>query len=269
MSDSDSDTQSSDTVIFAGATKVLAKGIVDGAGAFLSRICLPAAEEIGLLFQDRVRAWRAVNAVKLLSKAQQKYKKFFGNAQLHAHPRIVQRVLDRGSWTDDDYLLERWAGLLSSSCTEDGVNDSDLMLVSLLDQMTSIEARLLDYAFVNTGFRVFPDKSIGSLSGFKVPLDKLANDINAAPFSSLGLALCHCKALQVTDHELTYSPDGAQVYLKPKILGLHLFIRGQGFPGPFADYDYCDVEPTKTCESGVWLTEKRWHTKQPLAEQID
>ena len=32
----------------------LAKGVVDGAGAFLSRICLPAAEEFGLLLRDKV-----------------------------------------------------------------------------------------------------------------------------------------------------------------------------------------------------------------------
>lgn len=32
----------------------LAQGAVDGAGAFLGRICLPAAEEFGLLLRDKV-----------------------------------------------------------------------------------------------------------------------------------------------------------------------------------------------------------------------
>ena len=35
------------------------KGTVDGAAAFLSRICLPAAEEFGLLLRDRVSHLRA------------------------------------------------------------------------------------------------------------------------------------------------------------------------------------------------------------------
>jgi hypothetical protein len=39
------------------------KAAIDGASAFLARICLPAAEEFGLLLQDKVRAWRVRNAV--------------------------------------------------------------------------------------------------------------------------------------------------------------------------------------------------------------
>jgi hypothetical protein len=34
------------------AVKIATKGAVDGVGAFLSRICLPAAEEFGLLCRD-------------------------------------------------------------------------------------------------------------------------------------------------------------------------------------------------------------------------
>ncbi len=36
------------------AAKIVTQAAVDGAGAFLGRICLPAAEEFGLLLRDKV-----------------------------------------------------------------------------------------------------------------------------------------------------------------------------------------------------------------------
>jgi hypothetical protein len=54
----------------ADAALVVTKGSVDGAGAFLSRICLPVAEEFGLLLKDKVGHWRANNAAKIANKAE-------------------------------------------------------------------------------------------------------------------------------------------------------------------------------------------------------
>ena len=55
------------------SVKVATQGFVDGAAAFLSRMCLPAAEEFGLALRDRVSAWRARNAIRMLSKANTVY----------------------------------------------------------------------------------------------------------------------------------------------------------------------------------------------------
>ena len=43
------------------------QGLLDGAAAFLSRVCLPAAEEFGLALRDRISAWRAKTAAQMLS----------------------------------------------------------------------------------------------------------------------------------------------------------------------------------------------------------
>lgn len=55
---------------FGEATKIVAKGTMEGMGAFLGRICLPAAEEFGLLLRDKVGQWRAKNAACVTAKAE-------------------------------------------------------------------------------------------------------------------------------------------------------------------------------------------------------
>jgi len=67
----------------------VAKGVVEGASAFLGRICLPAAEEFGLLLKDKVSGWRTKNVVAIVQKAEGKLKSISGPENKHAHPRIV------------------------------------------------------------------------------------------------------------------------------------------------------------------------------------
>ncbi len=54
----------------ADSIHTVTQAVVDGATEFLSRMCLPAAEEFGLLLRDRVSHWRAVNAAKIATKAE-------------------------------------------------------------------------------------------------------------------------------------------------------------------------------------------------------
>ena len=81
----------------AKSIEIVTTGTVDGAGAFLSRICLPAAEEIGLLLRDRVSAWRAKNAQEITGRAEKLVFDAAGGQAIHAHPRIVAGVIELGS----------------------------------------------------------------------------------------------------------------------------------------------------------------------------
>jgi len=133
----------------AEAISKVTSAAVEGAQAFLSRICLPAAEEFGLLLRDRVRAWRAANIAAITQKAQERLEVEKAPEKVHAHPRLVFRIIAEGSWTDDQLLQDMWAGLLAASCSQSGQDDSDLIFVNLLSPLTRMEARVLRYACEN------------------------------------------------------------------------------------------------------------------------
>jgi hypothetical protein len=134
----------------ADSLKISIQAVVDGVSAFLSRICLPAAEEFGLSIKDRVHLWRESNKVILLYKAEQKLNKFSSEKGKHTHPRIVGEILNHGSWVEKEDIQNMWAGLLASSCTEDGQDDSNLIFISILRQLTSLQASLLNYCCENS-----------------------------------------------------------------------------------------------------------------------
>lgn len=128
------------------AAVVLAKGAVEGASAFMSRICLPAAEEFGLLLKDVVQDWRKANFVAMARRAERILVEQNALGSVHAHPRLASHIIEEASWIDDSVVRDMWAGLLASSCTESGDDDSNLLFTTLLSQMTKVESRIMKYA---------------------------------------------------------------------------------------------------------------------------
>ena len=115
----------------ADAFHDVTKASLDAASAVLSRICLPAAKEFGLLLKDKMHNWRQRNLVAMTKKAEQKLADNKVPEGAHAHPRIVHTILEESGWVDDDMVQDMWAGLLSSSCTEAGDDDSNLIFTNL------------------------------------------------------------------------------------------------------------------------------------------
>ena len=113
---------------------------VDGLGTFLGKICLPVAEEIGLLLQDKVKVWRAENASKVLSKAERLLADQGGLDGKAIRPLLAWRIIENGSLADTDEVQIFWAGLLASSCTI-LTDDSNLIFISILSQLTSIQVK--------------------------------------------------------------------------------------------------------------------------------
>lgn len=115
------------------------------ASEFLGLICKPAAEEFGFLLQDRVKYWRLKNLSNIAIKAKKILNAQNNDIEVSATPRIVNSILENGSWIDNDKIQDMWSGLLASSCTKDGKDESNLIFINLLSQLTFSEVRILNY----------------------------------------------------------------------------------------------------------------------------
>ena len=208
----------------------LTKASVDGASAFLGRICLPAAAELGLLFQDKVRAWRATNAVAVLVEAEARYEKYQIARNTQAHPRLVAAVVEHSSWTDDQTLQKMWGGLLASSCSPDGRDESNLIFINLLSQLTSLQTRILCYACSNVVKSVSAEGLILPDRGFYVDVNVLKEIAKIDDIHRLDAEIDHLCGLKLMSGG--FLPESNHVDVCPTALALNLFVRSQGFTGP-------------------------------------
>lgn len=227
----------------AEAINTVTKASTDGVGALLSRICLPAAEEMGLLFKDKVHAWRAKNAISIAATAEQHLSS--GTQKTQAHPRIVSAIFDQGSWSDDESVQKLWGGLLASSCTETGTNQDNLIFINLLTQLTPSEVKLIQYAceksvklkssmgliFAHDGLNVSANEAL-AISGLK---DIHRLDLELDHLRDLGL-------LRLTGG-FSFSPEDSAgnlndtpASLTPSAKALQFYARCNGFNGPATDF---------------------------------
>jgi hypothetical protein len=207
------------------AAKALVEASAEGAKAFLGRICLPAAAEFGLLFQDKVREWRATNALKSIARAQLLFRELGLPEGHHAHPRLVGQIMEHASWADTDELQQMWAGLIASSSDQTGNDDSNLMFIDLLARLSSSQVRILEYG-CKTG--VLELSAAGWLlsSTVSIILPDLERVAGTDDVQRLDREMDHLRAIGLlaelsggfeadsTDADLTPSPLALQMYAR-------------------------------------------------------
>jgi hypothetical protein len=215
-----------------------------GAGAFLSRICLPAAEEFGLLLKDRVSLWRAKNAARIAADAERLTAGASG--PLEAHPRLAWEIIEKGSWADDELVQKMWSGLLASSCSSRR-DDENILFVSLLERLTALEVRLLSH-FCEAVPKFAAVSGLPYSEEIVVPFGELAELSGVGDLHRLDRELDHLRSLELIDggfvaHDL--SDVGTDASVRVTALGLHLYIRGRGFCGSPVEYWKLTVKAKK------------------------
>jgi hypothetical protein len=104
----------------------------------------PAATEVGLMWGDALRAWRAKRAVCLFDDVM----KVMSAAHLKPKPvapRLLFPILDAATLNEDDGLHTRWVALLTNAAT----TDKQVLpsFSEILKQLTPEEAQFLDRAY--------------------------------------------------------------------------------------------------------------------------
>jgi hypothetical protein len=218
----------------ADTIKIVTEAMVEGASAFLSRICFPAAEEFGLLLKDRVQYWREKNRINMLQKAEEKLNKFSPGEDKRAHPRLVAEILNRGSWEANEEVQDMWAGLLASACTNDGRDESNLLFINILAQLTSLQAKILNYGCEN-GKKVLTKAGwITSEQSLTVSLSDLRNITGCNDLHRLDRELDQLRNLGLIGCGMVgggfgeYSTDAD---ITPTGLALQMYVRCKGFTG--------------------------------------
>ena len=215
-------------------------GVVDAAKAFLSRICLPASEEFGLLLQDQVKAWRASRATLIAKKAEEKVKLHHGDALVSVQPRIAHSVFEEGSWIQDEVVHDMWSGLLASACNEDGGDDSNVIFVGILKQLTALQVRVLRFSIERA------DKYVSSAGWIYAknifyPIDEIKKMCGTDDVIRIDRELDHLRSLELIAGGFPLDSDVAD--LTPTPLALNLYVRAEGFPGTPAEYWNLKYEP--------------------------
>jgi hypothetical protein len=107
---------------------------------FLCRICGAEADQAIQLLGGELDESRTETALHIAIGAEQILASEAGGASLHAHPEHVAHLIKFGSWAIGSLTKQLWAGLLATSCTPEGTDDSNRQFVDLLVNVTPTQA---------------------------------------------------------------------------------------------------------------------------------
>ena len=112
---------------------------------FLRRLCPGASEEIRHAMDERLSNKRVASAVDIALQAEEALSRGRKGGKFFAHSEIVTRVVEGGSWIEDAWIRQLWAGLLISACTGDGQDKTNLPFADLLAKLTPLHLRILTF----------------------------------------------------------------------------------------------------------------------------
>ncbi|HUB30883.1 MAG TPA: PilZ domain-containing protein [Terracidiphilus sp.] len=203
-----------------------------GALAFLRSISPTAIDDVERLLREGLSNFRVASAMEIALTAERILS--FGPVpeRMRAPASIVLRILEEGSWADAEATQHLWAGLLATSCSLSGTDESNLIFVNLLCQLTSTHVRLLTAACAKATKFVAGVERISSR-----PITLTARDMLHIT-GSRDLIRIHRDLEYLSDVGLltavvktqSFSPiEGTQI--APTSLGMQLFARCNGYRG--------------------------------------
>jgi hypothetical protein len=208
-----------------------------GALAFIGRLCPNAGDDFKRLMREGLSNYRVASAIEIALRAERLLSFGQNPDKMRAPSNLVLRTLEDGSWADAEATQQLWAGLLATSCTLSGRDDSNLVFISLLSQLTASHVRILTAACTK-GSKFM--SSMERLSSRPIKLTapdmvqitgtrdmvRILRDLEY--LVDLGLLTTSVKSA-------SFSPlEGIQ--LAPTSLGLQLFARCHGHRGATEDF---------------------------------
>jgi hypothetical protein len=205
--------------------------------SFLRRKCPGGAKEIRELLRGRLSNYRLESAIEIALHAEEMLVFESRNGKLTASRNIVLRILEDGSWAENEQIQQFWAGLLATSCTSDKNDQSSMVYVDMLSQLTATHCRIFATACANAD--VFESEHGTILSH---PLNYSAEEI---------IRIAGIHDLVKIDRDLEHLADVgllvrrsrsrffSQIHdadIAPTNLGLQLFERCNGHRGSLQDF---------------------------------
>lgn len=195
---------------------------------FLSRICPGGSEEVGQLLLGRLSTHKLANAIEIALKTECLLSLEPVTCRLCADRDLVVRILEDGSCTDENWLRHFWAGILATSCAEEGKDESSMVFVELFSQLTTFSARILTVVCTRAT-KFLGDSGSISAKPLACKIEELMLttgsrglqiETDLERLSELGLIE------KYSDSPTVLSSD--EVYVTPTSLGLQLFARCNG-----------------------------------------
>lgn len=172
---------------------------IEAAKKLLEKLAGPAAEEVGLFLQDKVRSYRLRNQLIVLGKTQDMLNQA-GIEPKSVPLRALVPLLEGATLEDDDDLSTKWAALLANAATPGYSVNLIPTFSNILSQLSPPDAKILDALLKERWYHKSKPENV-YLFAFRPDMKKAANlsdeeyDLSVDNIVRLGLCVTTIEGL--------------------------------------------------------------------------
>jgi len=205
---------------------------VQKALAFVCGVCPAAEERARELFHKEFSNVRVASAVEIVFKAEELLARDSDGSRLKASPEVVTRILECGSWGDAGWIRELWAGLLATSCTEEGQDESNLVFVELLSKLAPIHARILAAACAKATKEV-PERVPAESFPLYCTAEEMTRITGSTDLTKIHRSIAHLSDLGLLERSArsSFVAQSERAKTTPTRFGLQMYARCLGYRG--------------------------------------
>ena len=183
-------------------------------------------------FKKNLVTIRAASAVEVALKAEALIASRPDADRMLAHPEIVMRIIELGSWADADLLQRFWAGLLAASCSTDGQDKSNTAFIDLLSVLTLVHIRILSGACARAT-KVTSDRGDVSIYPIYCTADEICKLAGTNDFTKIHRAIAILSDLGLLERSAhsSFVSYTEKAKTTPTQLGLEMCARCSGTRG--------------------------------------
>ena len=212
--------------------------------AFFSRICPEGAVDVTQLLREGFSSHKVGNAANIALDAQSLLKSNPHASEMHVPSALLIRILEQATSNEEDWLQQLWAGLIVSSCSIDGKDETNLRFIDMFGMLTPVPIKL--FTIVSAVSSKFVN-DYGTVTAR--PLACKIDDITIATGArgvQIERELERLAAVGLIEKKSANSPTLAptgEAVITASSLGLELFARCNGHKGH--PKDFYTMEPNK------------------------
>ena len=205
--------------------------------SFLAQICPQGAEDIGQLLRGRLSNHKVAVVIEIVLQAHSLVAQQVAAEGLHAETSQVVRILEDGCCTEEGWLKHFWGGLLATSCTTNGTDESSRVLVGLFSQLTTFPIRLL-VVICTRATKVLGEASLVIAKPLPCKVDELTvtTGSRGQQVERDLQRLCELGLLEKQGAGSSAMLAANEVLITPTSLGLQLFAHCNGQCGPLQQF---------------------------------
>jgi PilZ domain-containing protein len=221
----------------AGPDDIVGQFKMAEATTFLSHICPDAERDFRQRICSDLSSGRFRNAIEIALKAKHILDGWTDRDGMRADPTLLTRILEYGSWAEENSTQQLWSGLLAIACAPEKDDETNLDLVERLSEFAAIHFRIFTAACARAT-KVLSDEGIVSAQPLVYTTDDVLKIVGSRDLGRVERDLQHLCDLGffVSKNVPSSYVLVEELDLAPTSLGLKLYARFHAHRGPLETF---------------------------------